>query len=344
MRRVHQFQRIAALLAFLPLFWGSRAGGAQDLQFDEEEELIFDEEEEPIFGEESGLPPGETPGEVVDLPFTTGFIIPNELLDSNTADRLSQVLMERLGAIPQITAVPYTALSQEFEVMGGELALECAFDPVCLGRLGDEVGVDQIVIGRVSPARQSSTIGFTMDLVDVPTRSVLRYRFVEADNSFSTLSSEITRQLPYLFAIEQERGPSTVTGPTGPGTIQVVASWATLALGVASLGVGIYYGLDASSIEDEVRSSDLREGSIYVMTQREARERLDEAEDSALLANIFLGSGVALLGVSALLFLITPGSDIDVEAESVSSALQPDIHLTPAVWGEGWGLFGQFEF
>jgi len=243
-----------------------------------------------------------------------------------------------------VEVVPNDELKDEFSVMGSELAVECAFDPVCLGRVGYDIGLDQVVIGRSTSTREEGVVAYTLDLVDLDSRSVLRYRFVEVDNNIEALSRATETQLPYLFEIRSGPGEQ-IEGPTGPSKGQIIAAWSSLSLGVVSLGLGIFFGLDASSTEDDVRNGALRGGNVYEMTQVQAQAMLDDASDSALLSNIFLGTGVALIGVSVLLFLITPGSDIDANAEL--EARGPELHI-PAVGrtsdGNGWGVSTSITF
>ena len=272
----------------------------------------------------------------VSLPFATGLIVTNNILDPRVADELSFQLVDELGTIPVVEAVPNDELRDEFEVMGTELAGECAFDPVCLGRVGWDIGLDQVVVGRAAPSRDG-LLSFTLDLVDLESRSVLRYRSVEVEDSVPALSAALTTQLPLLFEI-RETNDDIITGPTGPSTGQVVAAWSSLGLGVAALGVGVFFGLEASSLEDDVVNGALRDENVYAMTQVEARAQLDDAEDKALLSNIFLGTGVALIGVSVLLFLITPGSDIDENAELEARFDLPSVGPTADGWGVTTGM------
>jgi hypothetical protein len=57
-----------------------------------------------------------------------------------------------------------------------------------------------------------------------------------------------------------------------------------------------------------------------------------------------LGVGIALIGVSVLLFLITPGGDIDTEAEQVSRASRRTPLFGPTVTEDGFGFYGSFRF
>jgi hypothetical protein len=338
--RVDFIRAILPLLALLSLLSVERTAFGQDLTFEPDEveeidtqDLQFDEEAVPEIDADDSA-----------LPVITGLFVPNEQMSSEDATRLSEFLVRELAGIPGVESVSNEYLMEEFEIMGAELARECAFDPVCLGRVGWEVGLDQVVVGRASLGRNPGQFGVTLDLVDLSSRSVLRYRFFESEDDLVELTDAIERQLPYLFDIRQ--GPvEYVEVDEGPGLLQVSAAWSSLALGLSSLGVGLYFGLDASSREEDVRNSSLREGDIYLLTQVQARYMLDEAEDSALMSNVLIGTGAVLLGVSSLLFFITPGSDIDTQVNQTASVVTPgNSILLPQIGKSGWGITGAVDF
>lgn len=328
--------RLALLASIAALVFWAPSISAQDLIFDEED---IDEFDSQLIFEETDVIDSED----ADLPVTTGLIIPGEAIDSATAEFLSDVLLDVLETTGEAAVIDNFDLRDEFDIMGAELAMECALDPVCLGRVSYDIGLDRVVIGRASTTREASDVVLTLDLIDTESRSVLRYRSVQVENNRDDLADEVERQVPYLYDIRATDGDRPL-GPTGPSTFQVVASWTSLGLGVTSLGLCIYFGLDASSLEDEVIGGDLRGEDIYEMSQVDAQAKIDEASDSAILSNVFLGTGLALVGVSVLLFLITPGSDIDSEAEGLgrNGDWLPD--LTPTVSDNGFGIRGSFRF
>ena len=114
-------------------------------------------------------------------------------------------------------------------------------------------------------------------------------------------------------------------------------------MAVVGLGLGVYFGLSASSLESELEEGP-RTGdgfNAYTITQRDAQDKLDEAESSALTANVFYGIGLASAVVSGLLFTVTFGEDIDTSAESAEK-LRWSPGLSPA--GDGVGVQAEFDF
>jgi hypothetical protein len=338
MKRSPAFRRMAACLVAVPLLWlAPPAAFSQDLEFDEDDtiidsDLIFEEEDAPVLG---GQPAGQRR--------TTGLAIPGEHLDPGTAEVLSDLIVEGLRAIPNVQSVDYLDLRDEFDIMGAELARECAFDPVCLGRVGADAGLDEVIIVRAT-GRSGSELHLVLDRIDTRARSVLRYRPVRVDNDQGSMREMVRRQLPFLYGLQaqEERRPPVTVGKT---PLQIGLAWTSLGLGVAALVTGVVFGVSANSAESDVRDRRILESGALDITQVDADRRLAEGEDDALLANIMFGTGIALIGVSVLLFLITPGSDIDAEADprrTQGDSLRPRVGAT--VTADGWGVFGQIRF
>jgi hypothetical protein len=340
MKRSHAFRITAALLAAVPLLWlAPPAAWSQDLEFDEDDtlidsdELIFDEEDTPVLG-----------GSRTGPPRTTGLVIPSEFMDPGTAELISDLIVEELRRLPNVQPVDYLGLRDEFDIMGAELARECAFDPVCLGRVAEDVGLDEIVIGRAT-GRRGAELQLVLDRIDARARSVLRYRPVRVDDNVGALQAMVRRQLPYLYGLQPEQTNGGIARPTGKTPLQLGLAWTSLGLGVAALVTGVVFGLSANSAESDVTDSRLLGNGARDLTQVEADALLADGADDALVANVLFGTGVALIGVAVLLFLITPGSDIDAEADQRYTR---DDRLVPrvgaSVTADGWGVFGQIRF
>ncbi len=338
MTRSLWFRRLAAMLAFVPVLWMVPPVMAQDLFFDDEEEVIdtedyfIDEDEVEVFESEDFGPP-----------MTTGLVIPGENLDPALAVVISDIIVEQLAFVPDVEPTDYYMLKDEFDIMGGELAVECAFDPVCLGRVGADVALDEIIMGRAIGS-SGGEIQLVLDRVNVETRSIVRYRQVTTETDRESLSEAIATQLLYLYDLQRDDDPNVVVGPTGPSKFQVAMAWTTLGLGVASLITAVVFGVSAKQKEDDVVSARLIEDDVLDLTQQEAAAMLEDAESDALISNVMLGVGLALIGVSVLLFLITPGEDIDTEAEQVSRRSIRTPIFGPTVSEDGVGVYGMFRF
>jgi hypothetical protein len=337
-------------VAFLNAIVAPAAVRAQGFEFEEEEVMDFSEpvefeEEEVLDFSEDGWDDGAAQDDAVAAgeDTITGLIVPSEDLAGPLADQLTNVLLDELGSLDRGTVVSNESLRQEFEIMGAELAMECAFDPVCLGRYGQRLGLTRIVVGRVE-ATLTGGWGTTIDLFETGTSSIVNYRYFETEARTVSVQEALPAQLRQLFGIRQERA-SGGAGRTGPSPVQVGMAWTTAGLAVGSLAAGIAFGVKARSGESDIEDCTLVDtfdgGVTCDLTQREARPIIDDAKSNALLSNIFLGSGLFLGAISIVLFTVTPGGDID---EDVASRRQDRWRLTPSASRDGFGLHGAWTF
>ena len=276
----------------------------------------------------------------------TGLFVPSDVLTPELADELTNAVMQSLQELAdmedipiELSVMPNDGLRDEFEIMGAELAFECAFDPICLGRYGGELGLDLIVIGRV--VDEGGNWATTVDLFDARTSGIRNYEHFDTAASVTPIADSMTGRMMDLFEIRQ--------GP-GEEDIYVRPAWQTPVaittgvLGVGMLALGTVFGLQANSIQSDIddgRSSPTAGGSLY--TQNDANDDIDRGQSRALMANIFFGTGVALAGVSTLLFVIDIGSDVDTSAD-MSEAPGPRLGFGAGTPATGLGLSGTLEF
>ncbi len=108
--------------------------------------------------------------------------------------------------------------------------------------------------------------------------------------------------------------------PTAPPSAWKTGGYIVGGIGLASLGVGAYFGVQAIHHKDE--RDELCRGGC---TQAALNEHKN-AEDSAMLANLFVGAGTGLLTTGLLMLLLAPGeaapsSEVIVSAEPQSAGL-----------------------
>lgn len=282
--------------------------------------------------------------EVVEVPNTiTGLIVPSADFDATLADQLTATLIQELGTIEGNEVVSNEGLRQEFEIMGGELATECAFDPVCLGRYGRELGLGRVVVGRV----ESTLTGWatTIDLFETETSSIINYRYFETEGRLLAVQEALPAQLPALFGIRAERNTGS-GGPDGPSTAQVAMAWTTAGLAVGAIATGVVFGLSARSTESDLQDctlvDDFEGEPVCQRTQVESQPLISDAKSDARLSNILIGGGLFLGVLSVVLFTVTPGGDIDEDAELVQR--RRNWRLAPAASRDGFGLSGSWNF
>jgi hypothetical protein len=343
------------LLLFLfgaTLFAAMPRAFAQTEADQEADGFVFGEEEEGVPGPEIGEPLPSTldvEGELGALPAddgitqVTAIVVPSELLSAAQADELAAVVLKGLGAIPGLTIVTNEKLRSEFEIMGAELAFECAFDPICLGRYGRELGLDRIVVGRVAAAADGRW-GTTFDLFETPTSAIASYRYFETPSGVNIVSQVVESELKVLFGIRdaKERGPEIVQEMS---PWQRYTAWTSLGLSVASLGASVTYAVAASDTQtklDDCKQLSLSDGtSVCSRTQKDAEADITMGEEQALYSKVFLGSGVFFGAVSALLFNIQPGEEaVEEEDEDIAQRFR----VYPRVTLDSVGLAGNWSF
>ncbi|MEL6177530.1 MAG: hypothetical protein AAFS10_01195 [Myxococcota bacterium] len=313
-------------------------GFAQDeMTFGEEE---VEEDVDFDFSVDDAQPTGPKSG-----PTVTGIIIATDPgIDPSTAQILTDILMLELDKLTEYQSQPNGQLVDKFAAMGQEGAAECAFNPICIGRVGGEVGVERLVIGRLTGGDGSYDLN--MDLVNVSENAVEYYVSRTVRGDVDDLEKTVIESIPRLFRIRKK----IVGGGGGGGEQEAEASalqtglaWGTLGLAVVSLGAGLFFGLDASSTQSDLENGEQNDG-VYTITQREAQSQLDDAEGSAQLANIFFGVGLAAGVASVLLFTITFGEDIATDQQETSEL--DNFRISPAVSpdGEGVGFSAGFDF
>lgn len=337
--------------------------------FAQSDEFSFDEEEvedfgEPIeFGEEevddwgaeddwSEEPVETTPGPtpVVDdgIITITGYIVPGDALSVADASVLTTSVMQQLEAFGLYEVVGSDPLQTEFSMMGGDFAVTCSFDPVCLGRYARPLNIDKVVVGRVEQ-NAAGDWAVTIDLMDAASSSIENYRLFTVAPGTTSVQAALEPQMRTLLGIRrvvEEQSDER----RGPSPVQLGMAWTTLGLGLASLGVGIAFGAKANGLQDDIESCDLvptaDDGpSVCAQSQVEAQSTIDDGKSAATLANVFVGTGLLLAVGSILLFTVTPGSDIDENADLADAPRRiRNVRLAPSVDRRSVGLVGGFEF
>lgn len=310
---------------------------ADDMTFGEEEGTDTKKKDDMTFGEEEGTDANKKEEEKSSTKGNTMSVLalPSKAITKEQRTKLQSAMMKASGETKKYSATGGSGVLSVLE----ENDLEtCVREQLCLGSVGRESKVDYILTGRVSKA--ATGYSFTLDLFDVKEKLFIKSKTYNKLSDFDDVLDMVTPASRSVFDIRVKRdGPKIGTGAK-KSTIQTVFAYTTAGLAVACIGGGIFYGLDASAQEDELKNS-AKEGSRYKdLTQRQARERLNEIEGTATTANVFYGLGIALGAASAALFLIDFGSDVD-ETEQYGVR---QISVTPTVSTNSVGVGTMFRF
>lgn len=287
--------------------------------------------------------------DVFGLPTVTGLIVSSETLAPQLAEQLTNQLNERLDALIEFDLISNSPIYEEFEIMGEDLARECAFDPVCMGRVGRAAGIDLIVVGRVEATSTSGQWGTTLDLIDAGLGQIDNFVYFTTASRTVAVQESLHAQINRLFRIrEVDTGGITKT----QGRAQRAIGWTAVALGVASIGAGTYFAVDFKQQKDDFNGlarisnfSDPRTGySVIDMTQIDAQRRIDDMDRSRNISFALIGAGAGVALTGAILLAVSPGKDVYDEYDSRDRNARRRIQVAPSFMRGGMGVQSGFEF
>lgn len=332
---------IASLLACLLIAISPATVAAQGFEFGEEDvEEVPEDEGGMSFGEddvdavEEGGVYAEEEGAT---PMVAIVAVPGPHMEPDRRAEVQAEMSRVMEDVPGFIAVGPEAVLPGLEQRGKET---CVSEPLCLAEVGREANVDRILVVRV--VERPEGLELATDLFDVRDKLFMKYHTETGLSGTGGLVEAVRPSLYDVFDVRVRRGDPDYVGEEDTGVVQTVAAYGTAGLSVVALGLGIVFGLDASSIEDEVTSSPRNADGTYQMTQVQAQERLREADSAAVTANIFYGLAAGLAITSGILFFIDSGSDVASE-EELRGGLQ-DLRLAPTVSADGMGVGASFRF
>jgi len=141
----------------------------------------------------------------------------------------------------------------------------------------------------------------------------------KAKEAEAAASSERSKAEQARIAAEQERERSYNRHPSRKWML------VTGALGVATAGVGTYFGIQARNAQssfDTNMCGDAGTPRIQTIIDQCSADR-DRGQRDALLGNVLIGSGAAVVLVSAIVFAIDPGNIERPSQQRVGLAISP---------------------
>ncbi len=341
---------LAAILALLLALSPSMVF-AQGFEFGEEEVEPVDEpveeeepEEDPVDTQDpAGLEFSEEDVEKttysdVDEKQVAVVALPGEHMDQDRRQKVQAELEKVAGGIPNITMLSGSSVLGALEASGGEA---CVQEPLCLADVGEQAGVQRILVARV--VEKEDGLELKTDYFDVDDRLFIKYHNESGLGGTGAIVKAVEPSLNEIFEVRELReGPQTV-GEEDSGVVQSVLAFGTGGLAVASLVGGIVFGIQAKNVESDVEARP-KNGEVYEMTQQEAREAIRPAEAKATTANVLYGFAIGLGAVSALLFYIKGGSDVAEDQQQDEAFSLRDIQIAPAVSADGVGFGAGFRF
>lgn len=315
---------------------------AQDgMDFGEEEaEEKVETEEEEGDGMDFGADSGENLGTLSDEGTQNVAVVAirSEFLKDELYTKVQNELERFAATVTNIKVVTGTSIASELEKRGGD---ECINEPICLSEVGVAASVDRILTARVR-SDEAGNLELATDYFDVEDRLYLKYDSVKGLSGDDNIVAAIEPSLKILLDVRDLVKSPDYVDDAGDGTFQTILAWSTGGLAIASLGAGIFFGLEASSLESELEES-AKVGDVYNMTQKEAAVKIRDAESTAVTANIFYGVAAGLAIASGVLFYIQGGSDVATQ-EELDASLPSNFKIAPIVTKHSVGFGGGFNF
>ncbi len=206
----------------------------------------------------------------------------------------------------------------------------CITEPLCLAGVGQDAGVQRILMGRLE--QTSRGLDFNIDLFDVHDKLFVKYTSAKRLANFDAVLNSVEPSMKDIFDIRVKRkGPNYGTQASS-GTVQKVLAYTSAGLSVVALGAGIYFGTQASSGEDNIVGKKNSDGQ-FTITQAEADRMVRDVQSDALTANVLYGASAGLAVISGILFYVHSGSDVaapDTRRRRRASVLD-NLQITPQV-------------
>ncbi len=251
-------------------------------------------------------------------------------------DRRGEVQAEMMDVVADIPGYNYQGPEAVLPGLEDRGLAECVTEPICLGAVGTDAGVDRILLARVKPT-PSGGLTLEVDFFEVRDKLTLKYAKREGLGGTGAIVDNVKPSIYEVLEVRVRRN-GEFAGPEDDSIVGPIVAWSTAVLAVGSLVGGIIFGLSASSGESDLQTK-ADNGEV---TQEEAQTLLRDVQGDATTANVFYGLAVGLAAVSALFFYLDIGSDVGAGEDG--SALLHDVHIAPAATDNGFGFAAGFRF
>lgn len=271
--------------------------------------------------------------------FSLGVVmIPSDALSSQERVELQGKILEAAGVAPNYQARNGESILSALDDAGME---SCITEPLCLASTGEEASVDRILMGRLRST--PGGLSLTIDLFDVNNKLFVKYASASNLGGMSDVLESVDPTVKEVFGIRVERKGPDYAEEASSGTVQRVLAYSTAGIAVAALAGGIYFGMDASDLEQGVLDKKNSAGQ-FTISQIEADRQMRDAQDSALTANILYGASAGMAVISGILFFVDSGSDVATPDERRRAGLLEKIDITPQVGLGRVGMSAGFDF
>jgi hypothetical protein len=332
---------LSSLLLLLIAPSAALAQGSMDFgveEVEEEEEETDEDDGTMTFGEDELAAEPDSMGDD-DTSFTLAVVaVPTEELSRDERVELQQKMRQAVSLDPAYQAQDGSEVLIGLEDAG---VASCITEPLCLSGVGQDAGVERILLGRVE--RTSRGLALNVDLFDVTDKLFVKYTSKGRLGNFDAVMDAVEPAMKEIFDIRVERAGPNYGDETDTGTVQTVLAYSTAGLAVASLGAGIYFGMQAADGEDAILAQKDSDGRFEI-TQKQAQQQVRDVEDDALTANVLYGASAGLAVISGILFYVKSGSDVAAPEGRRRAGILERIDIQPKVGAGEVGLGAAFSF
>ncbi len=285
-------------------------------------------------------------------PIIVAFFEPGDSTPKRRTDALAEAVVKHLGDFEEYDSVIAVPILRKLEAMSEDERFDCAggSNPACIADMGKEINAKYVIIGRIQT--EGVTIPHIyLELIDTATGTVTKITDFDTQPRLRSQEKDLKPAVYSLFNkkvadIDEILKGTRVQADNGLPLGQLVSGIVIGVLALGSIGAGIYFGLDAKDKDDQVKKAidDNRKAKLADVNydglkhQKKVKKIKDEAQQSAMIANILYAGGAVLGVVSLVLFLVRSDADEDLFAS------QPDLYVTPAISEEGGGVIAGFRF
>lgn len=295
------------------------------------------------FGEDSG---GDSSAAATsdDGPPTVGIAaVPTETISSSQRSRAQNKLRGAMEKVPDVELQSGPAV---LEALKKRTVATCVTEPLCLGSVGEEAGVDRLVLVRIVEDQGSPQLN--IDYFNVSERLFIRYETVSDVTSVGQAIGAIEPAIGRLFELGQREGGQEYA-EQDRGAANQILGFVSAGLSAVAIGSGVVLGVQAQNLQGEYNNKEQVDGQFTDpnFTPRAARDLRERAQSRAQTANILYGLGVAFAGGSAALFLLDSGGES--EESSGRAAREEDgasrsVRVAPILGDDRAGLRADFRF
>ncbi len=234
-------------------------------------------------------------------------------VDPSMADGLSELLVGALAARGGVTIVG----KEEFQAQLGQSddanTLECISSMACLGRVGVQLDVVEVVSGTL--AQRDARWVFNLNRVDVPRGEIVGRVFREVEGDLGAVADALNAAIPELYAPPAPAEPEVPPAPAAPelGALHLATpvDGAEIAIDGGLVGRtragGLRHELPPGPVSVRVaaRGYHVWTRSVRVLAGRELRLEVDleDAFDEQIHPVVWIGGGVAIASLGAAIAL-----------------------------------------